>query len=83
MSYEYIRVVSDKRKNVVYSWIMIHLGEETNSAYQLVVIEDTMIIAVFLKMRKFLQNDVINEFETENTIIYVLADMSSKVILGK
>ena len=62
---------------------MIHLGEKTDSAYQLVVIEDAMVIAVFLKMRKFLQNDVINEFETENTIIYVLADMFSKVILGK
>ena len=67
----------------VHPWVMIHLGEKTDSAYQLVVIEDAMVIAVFLKMRKFLQNDVINEFETENTIIYVLADMFSKVILGK
>ena len=48
MSHEYIYMFFNKEEYFVNSWVVVHLGEEANPSNKLVVIEYTMISAIFL-----------------------------------
>ena len=40
------------------------MGEEANTANQFIIIENAMICAVFLQVRKLLPYDIVNEFKS-------------------
>ncbi len=62
VSHKNVRVFFDIRNHFVDSWVMVEPREITNASKKLIIIEYTMVGAIFLQMRKTFVDNAINKF---------------------